>query len=445
AGGGEKKKIKKGKEHQRDSNNTPSNENNVDSKIYTNSNDEKEDTKNKTHTNNENEMNNYTSDKFENVDFSLKINDDMPHNNDQREDITFESKLSSDGDENKDDYLKSTLARIGSFLKDDDNKILNYYNFEYLIKPFDLVLPVEQSSNKKELKAKLEISEKWEGITLTRTQITKIIEIMNEANKSRSQTNKLLLKYACTVKLDIESLRNETKNEFMNLYNKVLGEKYNISKVELTNQELNRLQILYDVVGVRHLAKWRLQCQNTLEKIIEEKNLKKKYLYDSIYKQQSWWSWVTGSKKDIENKVQSILKSEQDIINEKELHILQEAVTNEDNYDVVVPTKYDFEFKLANFSINVYDDCKKKRKYVDKEEEELIQSEERMQSNGEEHIKGISHLKCAGNDEQIDVGTIRNKHYSNNSFNDNLNDEISLSGSVDSLLNSTPDMSATNS
>ncbi|CRG95170.1 conserved Plasmodium protein, unknown function [Plasmodium gallinaceum] len=333
----------------------------------------KENIENKTLMNND--KTNDISDKMENYNFSSNLKNNYLNTNDINEDNNIFSKLKSN-EHNKDDYLHDMLNCLNSFLKYDD-KILNNYNFEYLIKPFDLVLPVEQSSNKKELKAKLEISEKWEGITLTKTQITKIIEIMNEANKSRNQTNKLLLKYACTVKLDIESLRNETKNEFMNLYNKVLGEKYNISKIELSSQELNRLQILYDVVGVRHLAKWRLQCKNTLEKIIEEKNLKKKYLYDSIYKQQSWWSWVTGNKKEIENKVQSILKSEQDVLNEKELNILQEAVTNEDNYDVVIPTKYDFEFKVANFSINVYDDYKKKKYAKKKKNDQKINEVER--------------------------------------------------------------------
>ncbi|SBS96095.1 conserved Plasmodium protein, unknown function [Plasmodium ovale curtisi] len=391
------------------------------------------------------------SDKVEISNFSTKVsNDNSSVHISYKDNISFESKMSSDDYDNGDDYLKKTLFRISTFLKCDNNKILNYYNFEYLIKPFDLVLPVEQSSNKKELKARLEISEKWEGITLTRTQITKIIEIMNEANKSRKKTNKLLLKYACSVKLDIESLRSETKNEFMNLYNKVLGEEYNMSKIELTSSELNRLQILYDVVGVRHLAKWRLQCRSTLEKIIEEKNLKKKYLYDSIYKQQSWWSWVTGSKKDIENKVQNILKSEQDIINEQELYILQEAVTNEHNYDVVVPTKYDFQFKLANFSINVYDDCTKKRIHVHRER--IVQNggntkirENKCSENTEIFSK---HADMAGNDEDVIENKDHNKRKRNfkggKDADENVEDEISLTGSGDTLLNSTPDMSTAN-
>ncbi|CRH01628.1 conserved Plasmodium protein, unknown function [Plasmodium relictum] len=379
----------------------------------------KENSENKTFTNVDKISD--TSDKMEDCNFSSNEKNNYLTTNNIKEDINFFSKLKS-SENNKDDYLYETLNRINSFLKCDE-KIINNYNFEYLIKPFDLVLPVEQSSNKKELKAKLEISEKWEGITLTKTQITKIIEIINEANKSRNQTNKLLLKYACTVKLDIESLRNETKNEFMNLYNKVLGEKYNISKIELTSQELNRLQILYDVVGVRHLAKWRLQCKNTLEKIIEEKNLKKKYLYDSIYKQQSWWSWVTGNKKEIENKVQSILKSEQDILNEKELNILQEAVTNEDNYDVVIPTKYDFEFKVANFSINVYDNFKKKSSKKKKDE------------------KNTNEVEREANDGLMNNVNLNNNNINidnhNNAIKDNFNVNDTLSFSSDDILLST--------
>ncbi|KJP85234.1 hypothetical protein AK88_05130 [Plasmodium fragile] len=399
--------------------------------------DEREDLKIRSSLSDDEDEENDASGRVDNLDRSSKEKNDLSISYDKKEELTLESKLgNTEGEEDqngdsKDNYLKRTLTQISNFLKDDDSKILNYYNFEYLIKPFDLVLPVEQSSNKKELKAKLEIGEKWEGITLTRTQITKIIEIMNEANKSRNQTNKLLLKYACTVKLDIESLRNETKNEFMNLYNKVLAEKYNISTTELTSQEMERLQILYDVVGVRHLAKWRLQCKNTLEKIIEEKNLKKKYLYDSIYKQQSWWSWVTGNKKDIEKKVQSILNSEQDIINEKELYILQEAMTNEDNYDVVLPTKYDFQFKLANFSINVYDDCKKRRRRrVLLEPGELV---EKGKINSNEYPIGGS-----ATDGRLTEGT-------SNPMSNPLGDEISLSGSEDTLMNNSPAMSPANS
>ncbi|EUD67763.1 hypothetical protein C922_01952 [Plasmodium inui San Antonio 1] len=416
--------------------------------------DQREDLKNRLSLSDDEDEANDASGRVDNLDRSSKMMDNLSFSYDKNEDLTFESKLGSDNEEedhngdSKDNYLKRTLTQISNFLKDDENKILNYYNFEYLIKPFDLVLPVEQSSNKKELKAKLEIGEKWEGITLTRTQITKIIEIMNEANKSRNQTNKLLLKYACTVKLDIESLRNETKNEFMTLYNKVLAEKYNIATTELTSQEMNRLQILYDVVGVRHLAKWRLHCKNTLEKIIEEKNLKKKYLYDSIYKQQSWWSWVTGNKKDIENKVQSILNSEQDIINEKELYILQEAMTNEDSYDVVLPTKYDFQFKLANFSINVYDDCKKGRKRRVLPEQGQLAERGRINANvypidgsptDGRLTEGIS------NPMSNLLGEDPSKKCDSNNFGDHLSEEISLSGSENSLMNSSPSMSASNS
>ncbi|GAW82111.1 hypothetical protein, conserved [Plasmodium gonderi] len=431
--------------------------------IGENAKDENDDWKNASSvTNNDIKVNN-VNEKMKDFDFSSKMKGDLSISYDKNSYLTFESKLGSgeecddDGDDNnKDNYLKRTLSQISHFLRDDDNKILNYYNFEYLIKPFDLVLPVEQSSNKKELKAKLEIGEKWEGITLTRTQITKIIEIMNEANKSRNQTNKLLLKHACTVKLDIESLRNETKNEFMNLYNKVLAEKYNISTTELTTKELNRLQILYDVVGVRHLAKWRLQCRNMLEKIIEEKNLKKKYLYDSIYKQQSWWAWVTGNKKDIENKVQSILKSEQDIINEKELYILQEAMTNDDNYDVVLPTKYDFQFKLANFSINVYDDCRKRRKknaifHLNKGEHGNRNNHSNViqvcgNQNDDKLMKGISkemtNHQYEGNE---DGDVITNKYLHRNDINDDMSQEMFHSGSSYSMLNSSTVVSSTNS
>ncbi|CAA9989872.1 conserved Plasmodium protein, unknown function [Plasmodium knowlesi strain H] len=401
--------------------------------------DEREDLKNRSSLSDDEDEGNDVSGRVSNLDSSSKLKNDLSISYDKNDDLAFESKLGSanpEEDQNcdsKDNYLKRTLTQISNFLKDDDSRILNYYNFEYLIKPFDLVLPVEQSSNKKELKAKLEIGEKWEGITLTRTQITKIIEIMNEANKSRNQTNKLLLKYAYTVKLDIESLRNETKNEFMNLYNKVLAEKYNISTTELTSQEMDRLQILYDVVGVRHLAKWRLQCKNTLEKIIEEKNLKKKYLYDSIYKQQSWWSWVTGNKKDIENKVQSILNSEQDIINEKELYILQEAMTNEDNYDVVLPTKYDFQFKLANFSINVYDDCKKGKRRTKRVLLQRGELAERGRINGNMHP-----MDGSATGVELTEGT-------SNPRSNPLVEEISLSGSEDTQLNSSPAISPSNS
>ncbi|ETB62624.1 hypothetical protein YYC_00335 [Plasmodium yoelii 17X] len=369
----------------------------------------------------------------------INADDKKPSKQYNNDNIDSKFKLSNDHFDNdeENDYLKKTLANINLFYKSDDHKMLDYNNFEYLIKPFDLVLPVEQSSNKKELKARLEISDKWEGITLTRTQITKIIEIMSEANNSRNEINKLLLKHASTVKLDVESLRNETKNEFINLYNKILGEEYNISKIELTKKEQNRLQILYDVVGVRHLAKWRLQCRDTLEKIIEEKNCKKKILYDSIYKQQSWWSWVTGNKKDIENKVQSILKTEQDFINEHELNILQEAVVNEDNYDVVIPTKYDFQFKLSNFSINIYDDSKK-RKYIINNR---INSKNDGKFNEQEQecIKGASNK----NNEKYNENTHMNSDCNNTG--NNLNNELCLSGTSESSLSTNSNISSLNS
>ncbi|SBS95540.1 conserved Plasmodium protein, unknown function, partial [Plasmodium ovale curtisi] len=388
----------------------------------------------------ENKINDNNS-KEENVGSTspMSIDDKKLSKQYSKDNIDSKFKFSSehfDNDE-ENDYLKKTLANINLFYKSDEHKLLDHNNFEYLIKPFDLVLPVEQSSNKKELKARLEISDKWEGITLTRTQITKIIEIMSEANNSRNEINKLLLKHASTVKLDVESLRNETKNEFMNLYNKILGEEYNISKIELTKKEQNRLQILYDVVGVRHLAKWRLQCRDTLEKIIEEKNCKKKILYDSIYKQQSWWSWVTGNKKDIENKVQSILKTEQDFINEHELNILQEAVVNEDNYDVVIPTKYDFEFKLSNFSINIYDD-RKKRKYIINKG---INSKNygKFNEQEQEYIKEASNK----NNETYNENTHKNSDYNNSSTN--LNSELCLSGTSESSLSTSSNISSPNS
>ncbi|SCM13215.1 conserved Plasmodium protein, unknown function [Plasmodium chabaudi adami] len=369
----------------------------------------------------------------------MSIDDKKSSKQYSNDNIDSKFKFSSENFDNdeENDYLRKTLANINLFYKSDEHKLLDHNNFEYLIKPFDLVLPVEQSSNKKELKARLEISDKWEGITLTRTQITKIIEIMSEANNSRNEINKLLLKHASTVKLDVESLRNETKNEFINLYNKILGEEYNISKIELTKKEQNRLQILYDVVGVRHLAKWRLQCRDTLEKIIEEKNCKKKILYDSIYKQQSWWSWVTGNKKDIENKVQSILKTEQDFINEHELNILQEAVVNEDNYDVVIPTKYDFEFKLSNFSINIYDD-RKKRKYIINKGINS-KNDDKFNEQEQECIKEASNK----NNEKYNETT--NKSSDHNNTSNNLSSELCLSGTSESSLSTSSNISSPNS
>ncbi|SOV18191.1 conserved Plasmodium protein, unknown function [Plasmodium sp. gorilla clade G2] len=428
-------------------NNINSNDNNINSNDnIINSNDNNINSNDNNINSNDNIINNNDN----NLNSNNKIfdnNDKIFDNNDKKLDSNIKnndthdySKFSSNDSGNQDDYLKTTLNRISSFLKEEENIILHNYNFEYLIKPFDLVLPVEQSSNKKELKAKLEISDKWEGITLTKTQITKIIEIMNEANKSRNQTNKLLLKHAWTVRLDIESLRNETKNEFINLYNKVLGEEYNISNTELSAQELNRLQILYDVVGVRHLAKWRLQCRSTLEKFIEEKNLKKKFLYDSIYKQQSWWSWVTGNKKEIENKVQSILKSEQDIINENELFMIQEAMTNDDNYDVVMPSKYDFQFKLANFCINVYDDCKKR---ITNNKNE---NNNNNNINNNSNSNNINNIYITGDNtngkEDMDGHHIREDKLN---FHNIINDELSINSSCETLLTSSINLSSNDS
>lgn len=103
--------------------------------------------------------------------------------------------------------------------------------------------------------ARLEVLRESQGIEIGRSQLEALLAISNEAAQRRQRCEQLLLRKAHTVMLGVEGLEGKTQREFIGLYSRQLQAEAGIRGVTpLNEEEQQRLQVLHDVVGVRHVS-----------------------------------------------------------------------------------------------------------------------------------------------------------------------------------------------
>lgn len=126
---------------------------------------------------------------------------------------------------------------------------------EYLLKPLHLRLTLSHAAARQELMARLEVLRESEGIEIGRSQLEALLAISNEASQRRQRCEQLLLRKAHTVMLGAEGLEGHTQREFIGLYSRLLQAEAGVRGiVPLNPKEKERLTVLHDVVGVRHVS-----------------------------------------------------------------------------------------------------------------------------------------------------------------------------------------------
>ncbi|SIO73542.1 Vacuolar protein sorting-associated protein 13A [Babesia microti strain RI] len=96
------------------------------------------------------------------------------------------------------------------------------------------------------------------NITLAGQSLLSLIRISSAIKRQRIRKANLLLSQVQHVACDSESLKTVTKSEYIRLQTIALR------KGEMTEDERERLQMIFDVAPIRHLAKWRASCKKSL-------------------------------------------------------------------------------------------------------------------------------------------------------------------------------------
>ena len=113
---------------------------------------------------------------------------------------------------------------------------------------------LSHATAQQELVARLEVLRESQGIEIGRSQLEALLAISNEAAQRRQRCEQLLLRHAHTVMLGSEGLEGKTQREFIGLYSRQLQSEAGVRGVSpLTQKEQQRLMVLHDVVGVRHV------------------------------------------------------------------------------------------------------------------------------------------------------------------------------------------------
>lgn len=126
----------------------------------------------------------------------------------------------------------------------------------YILKPLHLRLSIAHTAARQEFSARLEVLQGSHGAAIGKAQLAVLLQLVHEAGERRRRCERLLLREAHTVALSPEALESngETQKEFNALYGRQLQTEEGIKGVQpLTEAEERRLQVLYDVVGVRHV------------------------------------------------------------------------------------------------------------------------------------------------------------------------------------------------
>ncbi|CEL96788.1 unnamed protein product [Vitrella brassicaformis CCMP3155] len=230
-------------------------------------------------------------------------------------------------------------------------------SYHYLLKPLHLRLRVHHDPKDKELQARLEIGKEAQGIAISRDQFITILDVAQDASIQKSKERRLLLRDAPTVRLDPDGIRTETRDEFVSLYTKHINYELSLAgSVALSEGEKRRLQTLHNVVGVRHLAKWRAQCREKAERILEGTKQKEKAAVAEQKANRTWWQWARGAEA---SNASSASPTSEPVLTADEIKEITDAVEDVNNFEEVeIPTKYSLAFLLSNFSIELHDDAR---------------------------------------------------------------------------------------
>lgn len=192
-----------------------------------------------------------------------------------------------------DGRMAGTLESKYLFVCDekDPHRSLGAWRLEYILKPLTFHLNISHSPVNNELRGILQVHSITEHtIILRRSHLRPIIFSLQSLNERQERYREILMKNSHLVNLDPVSLRTTTQDEYISLYSRKLrleairlynseGNETNFFGVvvqPLSEEELNRLQVLDDVLSVRHITKWRCKAREAINRIIIEASSRKK-------------------------------------------------------------------------------------------------------------------------------------------------------------------------
>nr|PIM01506.1 amine-terminal region of chorein, A TM vesicle-mediated sorter [Toxoplasma gondii COUG] len=239
----------------------------------------------------------------------------------------------------------------------------------YVLKPLHMRLLISHSTTLRELCARLEVKKESQGIEIGRTQLKALLDMSHEATQRRRRCESLLLRNVDAVRLDAEGLKGLTEKEFIGLYTREIQASANIrGALPLSEDEKLRLQTLYDVVGVRHLAKWQAICKEALTRIAEQTQQRQLLRQQELAPPErlSWWQWATQSRRKREADEASgpagpdrgdSDAEDQPLLTEEEVNYIVNSVQSDAIMEnMAVPTIYKLSFDLVHFGISLRDD-----------------------------------------------------------------------------------------
>ncbi|KEP60384.1 UNVERIFIED_CONTAM: hypothetical protein HHA_291180 [Hammondia hammondi] len=240
----------------------------------------------------------------------------------------------------------------------------------YVLKPLHMRLLISHSTTLRELCARLEVKKESQGIEIGRTQLKALLDMSHEATQRRRRCESLLLRNVNAVRLDAEGLKGLTEKEFIGLYTREIQASANIrGALPLSEEEKLRLQTLYDVVGVRHLAKWQAICKEALTRIAEQTQQRQLLRQQELAPPErlSWWQWATQSRRKREaheasgplcpDRRSDLDAEDQPLLTEEEVNYIVNSVQSDAIMEnMAVPTIYKLSFDLVHFGISLRDD-----------------------------------------------------------------------------------------
>ncbi|KAK2195990.1 bifunctional Vacuolar protein sorting-associated protein 13-like [Babesia duncani] len=168
--------------------------------------------------------------------------------------------------------------------------------------------------------------------------------LLNDLRFETERGDALLMEYAHTVAMDPDSMKGQTKAEYIGLYTKMQG--YLLNGLErLTPSEEERLQVLTDVIPTRHLARWRF-ASNKLRGPSKEPQTT-----------GTWFGWVRGlaSQKFGESVTKEISSESLPgglVLTEDEVKLIKDAMTLDEMFeDTMATSSYYLECILPKFQV----------------------------------------------------------------------------------------------
>ncbi|OLQ16278.1 N-terminal region of Chorein a TM vesicle-mediated sorter [Cryptosporidium hominis] len=197
--------------------------------------------------------------------------------------VNVRNKLLETSDEKSMNDKKTVQTLESKYLliydENDSHKSLGAWRLEYILKPLTFHLNISHSPVNNELKGILQVHSITEHtIILRRSHLRPIIFSLQSLNERQEKYREILMKNSHLVNLDPISLKTTTQDEYISLYSRKLrleairlynneGDEANFFGVvvqPLNEEELTRLQILDDVLSVRHITKWRCKAKEAI-------------------------------------------------------------------------------------------------------------------------------------------------------------------------------------